>query len=247
MIEITSRTNAQIKEICELHTAKGRAEHKRFIAEGTRACSTLIKSGIKFDALYTTFDAQHDAFSIAPRSRCILISDHVMERISTAKTPSGILGVFHMPIHPTPADLKAGIVLACIADPGNMGTLIRSATAMGVKSVVIIEGAEPWSPKVVQASAGTLGSVKIFQWTWEQLIANRGNFTLCALVSRDGQSPAHIPKNSLIIVGNEAHGIHSAWVADCDLSVTLTMPGVAESLNAAIAGSIALYLIHAPQ
>ena len=244
MKTITSRTNPEIKKVAALHQVKHRAAAQQFIAEGVRVCSTLIKAGNKPHALYVTENMVETARTLVPEKMMVQVDPHVMEKISTATTPSGMLGVFAIPPQPKTEQLGAGIVLAQIADPGNMGTLIRSAAAMNVQSIVVVEGADPWSPKVVQASAGTIGMVDIFAWSWQQLIANKGNIKLCALVIAGGKRPEEISfENTLLVVGSEAHGIPQDWLADCDEKVTLPMPGKVESLNAAVAGSIALYVM----
>lgn len=245
MKHISSRSNPLVKLVRELHSAKGRSEHNLFIAEGLRICSSLLQSKLELKELYATPTMQADAFKLTSRSRVTTVDEHVMEYMSAASTASGILGVFALPKQSKASNLTSGIVLAGISDPGNMGTLIRSAAAMGVHSVIVVEGADVWSPKVIQASAGTIGSVNIFCWSWQHLVEHRGSLPLCALVAREGASPATLPKESLIVVGSEAHGIPDAWLNDCQKRITLAMPGEAESLNAAIAGSIALYLAHA--
>ena len=243
MKTITSRTNEEIKLVARLHQAKYREQYKQFIAEGKRVCSTLIEAGYQPHAMYVTEDMLTTARSFVDEQLLVLVSDHVMEKISAATTPSGILGVFPIPQPPAPEKLSSGLVMVQIADPGNMGTLIRSAATMNAQSVVIIEGADPFSPKVIQATAGAIGYTTIFQLTWEQLITYKKDLTLCALVSAGGKNPQDVAlKNALLVVGSEAHGIPHAWIEDCDERITLSMPGKTESLNAAVAGSIALYL-----
>ncbi len=245
MKTISSRTNPAIKQVASLHSKKGRITYKQFIAEGIRTCSAFINQKQLPVTLYVTQDHLANAQKLLSDDRIVVVDPHVMEKISSATTPSGIVGVFSIPAVPAPDQLQAGIVLARIADPGNMGTLIRTAAAMGIASIVVLEGADPFSPKVVQASAGTLSMVTIFQWEWEQLLAYKKDKTLCALVISGGKPPQQIDfANALIVVGSEAHGIPEAWVADCQEKLTLPMPGKAESLNSAIAGSIAMYLAY---
>lgn len=247
MKSITSRTNPEIKHLASLQDKKHRTEHGQFIAEGIRACSTLIQHGRTPIGLYVTEQQLPAAGKLASEREIVLVGDHVMEKISAASTPSGIVGLFSIPKPPTADQLTSGLVLARIADPGNTGTLIRTAAALNTKSIVIIEGADPWSPKVVQASAGTIGMLSIFQWGWEQLIAHKGNNQLCALVVSGGKNPRELKgKHTLLVVGSEAHGIPQGWIDACDETVTLPMPGGTESLNAAVAGSIALYLTKMP-
>ena len=249
MREIRSRQNEEIKAVAKLKLQKERKKRKLFIAEGFRTCETLSKL-ITPEAIYCTESMISQAKQIAPEEKVTLVSAQVMEKISSATSPSGILGVFPIPSTPDFEKLSSGIILTQIADPGNMGTLIRTTAAMGHKSVVIVEGADPWSPKVIQSTVGTIGHVQIFQVTWEQIIKNKKDLKLVALVAKDGKTPSEINledsskslKDSLIVVGSEAHGIPQDWVDNCEEKLTLEMPGKTESLNAAVAGSIALYL-----
>ncbi len=126
-----------------------------------------------------------------------------------------------------------------------MGTLIRTCTAMDKKSVVVIEGVDPWNTKVIQASAGTIGNINIFQWSWQKLIAHKQqkNLNLIGLVPHGGKTIHEVDAHqALFVIGSEADGIPSEWQQDCDALVSLAMPGDIESLNAGVAGSIALYL-----
>lgn len=245
MKSLTSLTNPTVKKIQSLHSSKGRKEYRQFIGEGLRICATLIDSPIKLDQLYTTAAMEDQAKELAPEHKLTLVSNAVMEKISGSTTPSGLLGVFAIPDNNPKAQLKAGIALAQIADPGNMGTLIRSAVAMGAGSIVIIEGADVWSPKVVQASAGAIAYAPIYSMSWKELVANKKNLILSALVVDGGVAPETLNDGNkrIVVVGNEANGIPHDWLQDCEEQVTLAMPGGTESLNAAIAGSIAMYLI----
>lgn len=241
-MNITSAANPHIKEVVKLHTAKGRKEAGRFIIEGKRALSTAVKH-LKLHTLFATDAELPYAQSLS--DNVIIIPDALMKKISTTKTPSGVLGVAQIPPNTLLNQLSSGLVLANIADPGNMGTLIRTAAACALDTVVIIEGCDPWSPKVVQSSAGTICLVKLIQCSWEELCAHKNELTLAALVVSGGRSPSTLdPHKSLIIVGNEAHGIPPEWLNECDEKITLPMPGGTESLNAAIAGSIVMYKVH---
>jgi TrmH family RNA methyltransferase len=100
---------------------------------------------------------------------------------------------------------------------------------------------------VIQASAGTIASVKLFQLSWQELVktAHEKNLSLCALVVSGGKPPSAINfSNSLLVIGNEAHGLSASMQHDCDQLMTIPMPGGTESLNAAVAGSIVLYLAY---
>lgn len=240
-IKITSALNEQIKRVVKLHSVQERKRSKRFIVEGTRTITTAL-TRFKLDSLFCTEKTLAEAKDLAPSASIILIADSLMKKISTTITPSGLLAVLKIPDPTAPEFLQRGLVLAQVHDPGNMGTLIRTAAACNIKSVVVIEGADPWSPKVLQASAGTHAYVDLFQWDWQQLIAHKRNLLLYALVVNKGQPPTSIDQQqALLVIGSEAHGLPDSWVHECDEKITLPMPGAAESLNAAIAGSIVMY------
>ena len=245
--EISSVQNETIKQIVQLHSAKGRTQHRQFIAQGLRVCTTLAQSNIKLVHTYATKEMLADAQSIASHTPITLVTDAVMRKISTSTTPAGIICIFDIPSIPAwDMLITPGLVLVGLSDPGNIGTLIRTAAALAIKTIILIETADVWNPKVIQASAGTIGMVNIVTCTWQELIAHTRNkkISLSALVVRDGKKPQDIKnKNTLLVVGSEAHGLTAEQQADCDQLITLPMPGGTESLNAAIAGSIALYLL----
>jgi len=214
------------------------------MAEGLRVCTALIEAGWQPIDLYVRQKMLQKAKNLVAEGQITIVSDSVMEKLSQSTCPSGMVGVFKLPKKPKTEKLASGIVLAEVADPGNMGTLIRTCAALGFSSVVVVGGTDPWSHKVVQATAGAIAQVNIFSWSWEKLLQNKGDKKLVALVVKDGEKPEKIdPQNSLLVVGNEAHGLPQEWIADCDKKITLPMPGRVESLNAAIAGAIALYLM----
>lgn len=248
--KIISRQNEAVKKVFSLQSSKGRKKAGHFIAQGVRTCATLLQS-VKLIQLYVTEDMLHegqtllDTASLSEDNLLTYVSNPIMEKISTTKSSSGIVGVFKKPKTEI-QELGNGLVLVRISDPGNMGTLIRTCAAMNGKSVVVIEGCDPWSPKVVQATAGTIGAVTVHELSWDELLAKKGDSQLNALVVKGGEKPETMSeKNNLLVIGNESHGIPTKWVDQCDAKITLSMPGKTESLNAAVAGSIVLYLAFA--
>jgi RNA methyltransferase, TrmH family len=246
MKKITSLQNDLIKHVHSLQNLKYRTKHQQFIAEGLRTIETMLQktSNLELVTLFCTDKTIKLAKRLISEQQIVTVSEVVMQKISTNNSPAELLAVFKQrQLAITQNQLTAGLVLAQIADPGNMGTLIRSAAAMGYQTVVIIEGCEHYNPKVVQASAGTIALVNIFKFSWQELLANKHDLALCALVVKDGVKPNELAlKNSLLVVGNEANGLPAAWVQDCEQKLTIPMPGATESLNVAVAGSIALYL-----
>lgn len=243
MKKIDSLNNSKIKFLVCLHEAKERKINNSFLVEGLRACQTFLNSGLALQQIYVIEEQLINAQKICDIEQITLVTKTIMKKISQAHTPSGILAQFELPIPPDPNTLGAGLVLAQIQDPGNMGTLIRTAAALNVNSIVIVEGADYWSHKVIQASAGTIANIRLFKLSWEQLLFYKKNLKLVALVLDSNNSINYIKsEDSLIVVGNEAQGIPLDWQHQCDQQVSIPMPGNnVESLNAAVAGSIALY------
>lgn len=242
---ITSRANPLVQQYAGLKTSQERYAQSLFAAEGMRVCTTLHASGMVLRNLLYTHEHEAQIIQLFPVEKCVRVTTQIIEKLTTTENPSGIIGIFEIPEEPEATLITAGLVLADVSVPGNMGTLIRTAAAMGIKSVVVIEGSDPWSPKVVQATAGMIGNMRIFQWSWKELViyAREQKIPLCALMVNGGKAPQEVPLNkSLLIIGNEAHGLSNAWLKECQYQMTLPMPGNTESLNAAIAGSIALYI-----
>jgi TrmH family RNA methyltransferase len=215
------------------------------LVEGLRAVSTFLHSVHVLQRLYITQKALSNASDLLKKCHYTVITDSQMAEISAASTPSGVLAIFE--INKIVAPLGAGIVCARLQDPGNAGTLVRSAAALNKKTVVFVESVDPWSPKVIQASAGTIAQVNVHELSWHGLKQQKKDIPLLALVTKQGQQPTAAHADGLFVVGNEANGIPPEWVKECEQKITLAMPGNTESLNAAVAGSIALYMTLLPE
>lgn len=242
MKHIISPSNPEVKDIVRLHDKRARNERGLFIVEGLQIIQTFCDAGWKPEYLYVTDKALAAAYDLMDQSQYVAtVTDTVMKKISTCTTPSGILALFAF--KPQECVLQAGsLVLAEVSDPGNVGTLIRTATALACPSVVVVGGSDPFSPKVIQAGAGAHASIPIITASWQDIVKNTINLTLCALVVEGGKTPDELDlKKSALVVGNESHGIRPEWIKNCHQKLTLPMPGNTESLNAAVAGSIALY------
>lgn len=243
---ITAADNPLIKQLVRLHDGRHRREERRFIAEGRRTIQAFLDAGWTAEQLLIRVGEELPPGW--PQARVRLVGERVAAKVSQTTTPSGYLAVFAIPTAPPLALAAGGLVLAQIADPGNLGTLIRSAAAFAVPQIVLLGGADPYAYKAVQASAGALARMAITQLpehTGPEVLA--GGAALCALVVSGGSSPGQLPPRARwLVVGSEAHGLRADWRAGCSERLTLPMPGRVESLNAAIAGSIACYLLSQP-
>lgn len=245
MNRISSVDNPLIKRLRRLHDVRHRRTDGAFLVEGVRAIAAFLAHGWTPLELLLGDEIDEPA---EWRGRAITrVSTAVLGKLSQADTPSGYIASFAVPTPPQLDPAAGGLVLHGIADPGNLGTLIRCAAAFAVRQVVLIGGTDPFAYKVVQASAGELVTVALHRVEAAQGLAPlAGGAPCCALVVRDGVDPADLPRRARwLVVGSEAHGLDDAALAACAERVTLPMPGGTESLNAAMAGAIACYALFA--
>lgn len=245
MSTITSLDNPLVKRLRRLHEVRHRRTDGAFLVEGVRAIAAFLGRGWQPVELVL---AQEVELPLEWATWTVTrASTAVLAKLSQANTPSGYLAVFALPAAPALDRAAGGLVLHGIADPGNLGTLIRCAAAFAIKQVVLVGGSDPFAHKVVQASAGELVMIDVHRYDAEQgLEALAGGAPCCALVVRGGSDPLDLPrKPRWLVVGSEAHGLDEAALAACAERVTLPMPGGTESLNAAMAGAIACYALFA--
>ncbi|MBP9765318.1 RNA methyltransferase [Candidatus Babeliales bacterium] len=239
---ITSVQNPKIKHVLQLQQKNYRYKQNEFMAQGFKTCFTLQQYGYKLKTIFMTETMYHQHQQDFLIDDVELISDQLMQTISTTSITTGIVGVFAMPSKEITAFAHSAIIYN-LQDPGNVGTLIRTASAMGLQAVYLIDSVDIYNPKVVQATTGCFGALSCFQTTWDELKPIVSDIPLCALVVESGAKPEEIPlASAILVIGNEGQGLPADIIASCTYRMTLPMPGKTESLNAAVAGSIALYL-----
>ena len=235
-------TKNTIKQIASLRQQKFRKELGLFVVEGRKMTEELLRSSFETVGLYATevFLTDYPAFAEAET-----VSDVQMQQMSGQDTPPGILAVVRIPKQDE-IKISSQIVLALdgIANPGNMGTLIRTAEWFGIQDVVCSSDCvELWNPKVVQATMGSLFRVKV--WKTElsvflQKAKNEGKAIYGALLEGENLFQMKGKPEGIIVIGSESHGIR-ADVLPC-ITHPITIPRVGgsatESLNAAVAGAI---------
>jgi RNA methyltransferase, TrmH family len=243
--------SARLRAICALQTTKGRRESGRFAFEGPTLLHEAIAAGTRIAELYVTqaaYDAQPAVRMLESSGVPTFIVDaRAAAKISDLESAPGILAVAEAATA-TPARLLSndGIVLALadLNDPGNVGTLMRTAQAFGAAGIVAGRlGADPYQPKVVRAAMGAVFRLPIARADPAQLsaAAARSGRTVIGLApagaSLEGFSwPAHC----VVVVGGERRGL-GRWKGACSVEVAIPMRASADGLNAAVAGSIALY------
>lgn len=239
-----------LEEVRALRTKAGRREQGLFAVEGATMFDEAIASGREPRAVYVTergLGALGDRTTLLGPERLFVVDDRSMARLSDVETPPGILAVFALELATLDALLATGepaIVLAGVADPGNAGTLLRSAEIFGIRHAVFArEAVEPHNPKVVRATMGAIFRMSIATVDAAELIelAAVHRYTIVA-AAHDGIALPDFtfPKRALLAIGNERHGV-GGWLPHYDAGVTIPQPGRGESLNASIAGGIILY------
>ncbi len=238
---LSSPSNPLVQRLARLGEARWREEQALFLVEGLRAITEFLAAG--WSPVHLLLDEALAVPATWPEKEVQRATQRVISRVSQASTPSGYCAAFALP-HATELDQAlGGLVLAGLGDPGNTGTLIRTAAAFGIRQVLLLGGADPYGPKAVQASAGALARCAIHRLSGPPAAAPL-SAPWCALVPRGGVAPETLPRQArFLVVGGEAHGLEPQLRARCTEQVTLPMPGGTESLNAAIAGSIAGYLL----
>ena len=256
MRKITSKENTVVKEVVRLNkSAKERKEKKLFIAEGIRLCRDAVASGAQFEFLcfsQSFLEKHSDIYGEFPKNcEHFLLSDSLFSHICDTKSPQGVLGAVKM-LDKT-ADFGtiklSGRILALenLQDPVNIGTILRTAEALGIDCVLLTQDCcDVYSPKAVRGSMGAVFRQKIAFTSDLPLFIERfknPKATFAAVLSESAVAPDKVafPKDCIVVVGNEGNGITAETVRSCFNNIIIPMSGKAESLNAAVAASILMW------
>ncbi len=250
---ITSKENSLIKLISSLQTSsKSRKESSAFVLEGLRISNDAFDNGIKFDKLIVSDTAlqkyKYEINKLCKNSNdSYLLPDSLFKKISDTSSPQGIIAVAKIPVNNEASLQKSGkyIALENLNNPTNLGAISRTAEALGVSGIILSNGGcDPYSPKTLRASMGTILRMPIFIYdNFIESIKKSGLKTFACVVDSDATAitDAELSAGSVVIIGNEANGITTETKAACDRLVTIPMSGRAESLNASVAATIAIW------
>ena len=245
---ITSRDNPRVQRWRELvRDARERRKEKRVLIEGEHLIAAFLDSGKTIDELILskTGAARFDALVKRSGKTPVILGDAAFKAIADTETPAGIAAEIALPVSgPDLTASKGCVFLEGIQDAGNVGAILRSAAAFGIKDAVLGKGcADVWSPKVLRAGMGAHFSMRIGEGV--DLAAEIARFggTMVCTVPRGGKMLKDAELSGRIgwIVGAEGQGVSDALVARAQLKVTIPMPGGAESLNVAAAAAICFY------
>ena len=233
-------TKAELKRVRSLHQRKYRESEGCFLVQGAKLVGELLGSGWEAEAIYATQEA-------AERSglrRAVVLSAHEMERLGTLESGNELLGVVRMPDRALPVAPGAGelvLVLDGVADPGNLGTILRVADWFGLRQVLCSTGSvDVYNPKCVQASMGAIFRVAVgYDELAPRLDAWRSAGTHLYLASMEGRPvfELSLQRPAALVLGSESHGISPAVRALGGELLSVPRLGGAESLNVAMAAS----------
>ena len=250
---VTSKENPLIKLTSLLQSStKARRENGLYVLEGLRICFDAYENGILFDKLIISDTAQQkysdDIDKLSQKSNeCFKIPDSLFKKISDTATPQGIIAIAKIPCNDiNQVDINGRyIALENVADPSNLGAVARTAEALGVSGIILSSlGCDPYSPKALRASMGTLLRMPVIQLKdFSGEIKNIGLKTYSCVVDSTAKDIKEISfeNGCVLIIGNEANGITDSMKAVSDELITIPMSGRAESLNAAVAASISMW------
>jgi TrmH family RNA methyltransferase len=249
---ITSASNEKIKLVRALQTQRrAREKEQLFVLEGVRLleealhAQTAVRLVLHTDAL----DARGRAVvnQLARSGASVeAVTPEVMAAVSVDQTPPGLLAVapFASLGTPAPAELSFALVLDRIGDPGNLGTLLRTADAAGAQAVFLAPGTvDAYNPKVVRAAMGAHFHLPIVSATWAELSQHLAGVEAWLAEAHEGVPYPKVNwrQPSAILIGSEAEGPSPEALQFTDRRVCIPMPGRAESLNAAVAAGILMF------
>jgi len=250
---LTSRQNPLIKTLRSLHTVKGRSQQQQFLLEGTHLIQAAVRAAYPLTVLCYSDrwrESEPALWSIlesqVPRLECC--SDELLDYAATTVNSDGIMAIATMP---TPATLelpqKLGLLLQTLQDPGNVGTILRTAAATGIDGIWLSEDSvDPTHPKLLRASAGCWFNVPLQgcenSLEWVDRCQQKG-LQIVATSSHASQSywDINFSRPTIVIMGNEGMGLPLNLQEKADQVVKIPINSGVESLNVAIATALILY------
>lgn len=244
--KITSAQNEYIKKIAKLKEKKHREEQGLFIAEGEHLVEMALLSDFLIETLIMSddyYEKNKDKFL----SDIVVVPKELLAKISDAKTPQGVVAVIRMP--EIKNDDLCGKFIYCdnLQDPGNVGTIIRTADAFSFSGVILSRNsADVFSPKVIRSSQGSLFNIKVITDKDISYLKNakeNGIFVTSTALYGECVDISNMKKcdNQIFVIGNEGSGVSEEILKISDEIAYIPMTGKAESLNAGVAASILMY------
>ena len=254
---ITSLSNDTVKAVRALHMRKERDETGLFVAEGLKNVIEGVDTGHAPKILMHGPDATDHPMmrkaveaTVAARGQVIEVTQDILAKVSRRENPQAVVGVFLQAFQTleavTSGDAECVVALHRVRDPGNLGTIIRTADSAGCGAVILVgECCDPYAVEAVRATMGSIFAVPLVKASEAEFAAWRSRWTgsvVGALLSAevDHRQAAYV-KPTLLLMGNEQQGLPPEMAALCDVSVKIPMRGRADSLNLSVATGIMIY------
>ena len=245
---ITSLQNDRVKLAHSLQQrARARRKERKIVLEGTRLILDAIKQGHRPQFVFVDLERISEAVvsKLSARNIPVLqVTPEIIVHTSDTKQPQGIVAVFPLPVPALPATASRVLILDNVRDPGNMGTLLRTAAAAGVVMVILSPGcADPYNPKTLRSGMGAHFRVPIVEADWAEI----RNYcrTLSVFLASGAGGVEYDAVNWLedwaLIIGSEAHGLSKEVESLDALHIRIPMAAQTESINAGIAAGIILF------
>ena len=240
---ITSKNNPLVKETAALKEKKGRRELGAFLVEGWKMANECLKSGMTIERVFVAQSYEKE-LPFDP-SLLVTVSDDVFRFLSDEKTPQGVLCRVKLPKKELLSPKGNCLLLDGVADPGNMGAIIRTANAAGYEEIYLTDDCtDPYSPKSVRASMSGVFFTKLYFGSREEILAGlSGTPILTADMHGENLFRFTPPKQFALVIGNEANGVSDKVKEAAYKTVAIPMKSTQESLNAAVSAGIAMYLL----
>jgi RNA methyltransferase, TrmH family len=253
---ITSLTNPLVKLARSLHQRKSREESGLFLAEGLKIVTEAVDLGFAPRHLLHGPGGDHPVLRRVLRAteaaggEVVEVSREVLEKIARRDNPQAVLGVFAQSFAPIealePGSARCWVALQAVRDPGNLGTIVRTADAAGCGGVILVgDCCDPFSVEAVRATMGSIFAVPIYRLEVEAFLRWRrswpGAVVGTLLTAEADYRSADYRAPSLVLMGNEQAGLPPELAAACDVAVKIPMRGRADSLNLSVATGIMIY------
>ena len=255
--EITSLSNATVKAARALHLRKDREASGLFLAEGLKIAVEAMELGhAPRTLMFGPEGADHPllrrlaAYTLDHGGEVLQVTRDILEKVSRKENPQAVVAVFPQRLLPLsrldPAAAEVWVALQAVRDPGNLGTIVRTADAAGCGGVVLVgDCCDPFSTEAVRATMGSIFATPIFSATVDEFLAWRsswpGALVGALLTATDDFRAADYRRPTMILMGNESHGLPPELAEVCDTAVKIPMRGRADSLNLSVATGVMIY------
>ena len=241
---ISSKTNKKVKMLISLASKKGRKETGLFLIEGFH----MVKEAINFKyCLSEIFVAESQKDLILPKIKgamcdITILSDAIFDLVSNTVSSQGVLAVAYIPKTKPFFAGKPFLVLDRIQDPGNLGTIIRTAVATGFENIILVDCVDPFNPKVVRSSSSGIFFVNLYFMSNDEVV-NIAQSHFFYVATAEGDSVfdiKNLPVSFGLVLGNEANGVSTEF-KNIGKKISLPMSGAIESLNVSVAAGVFMY------